>query len=103
MGVTALCASRTFHFIAAGLLVLALATVAAAEDAPQYTKAKDYPLPQGTSSWAAVMSDVLQNKVLGLPGSQANACLHSCANLSCCPHKDTYAAAPQKPGLPASI
>ena len=95
MGMTVLCASRTLHLVAVGLFLLALATVAAAEDAPQYTKAKDYPLPQGTSSWAAVMSDVLQNKVLGPLASQAIACLHACANLPCCPHKDTYTAAPK--------
>lgn len=76
------CVSRTLHFIAAGLLILAMARVAAAEDTPMYTKAKDYPLPQGTSSWAAVMSDVLQNKVLASLLCKMQACCKWCQRAS---------------------
>lgn len=68
-------ASRAFSFVAAGLLIVAMATSAAAVDTPMYTRSEDYPLPQGTSSWAAVMSQVLQNKVLAPRGSE-KACLH---------------------------
>jgi hypothetical protein len=54
--------SRSAGFAVASLLVLALAQCASADDTPLVTPSKDYPLPSGVQSWAAVITDVLNNR-----------------------------------------